>query len=127
MNAKPITPTLHGIIDYAFAATLLLAPRLLGLNKKASRLYKLLALEVITYSALTNYPAGVTPVISYDMHRKIDGVNIAGLVAGTMCKDIKKEKAALAFHIGMTTLAIGSVLLTDWDADPHLRRGESRI
>ena len=124
---NPITPKLHGIMDYAFAATLLLAPPLLGLNKKASRLYKLLALDVVAYSALTDYPAGIKRLISYDTHHKIDGANIAGLVAGTMFKDIKKGKAELAFHIGITTIAIGIVLLTDWDADPYLRPGESLI
>ena len=119
MNAKPITPHIHGIIDYAFAGTLLIAPSLLGLNKRAKRLYGCMAIDVAAYSALTDYPAGITPAISYDTHHKIDWVNIAGMAGATMCNDIKKDRTALAFHIGMTMLAIGNVLLTDWDADPH--------
>ena len=119
MYTKPITPKLHGIFDYAFAATLLFAPRLLGLNKNAQNLYKLIALDVTTYSALTDYPAGLKKRISFDTHHKIDWANTAAFIALTAYKDIRKNRSALAFHIGMTSMAIGNVLLTDWDAGPH--------
>jgi hypothetical protein len=118
MNTKPISPKLHGIIDYAFAGTLLLLPSLLHFNKKARKLYKLIGLEVLAYSALTDYPAGLEPVISFDTHHKTDCANIAGLAAVTTCKYIHKDKAILAFHTGMTAMAMITVLLTDWKAQP---------
>ena len=119
MNRKPITPKMHGIIDYAFAAILVLAPPVLKLNKKARRLYKLLGAGVIVYSALTDYPAGVIPVIPYQDHQKIDDAIIGAFAVETLNKGITKDKRACAFHIGITTLAVITVMLTNWDADPH--------
>lgn len=116
MKTKPISPELHGIIDYAFAGLLLFGPSILKINKKAAKIYKVLALDVAAYSALTDYPAGITPLISYSDHHTIDCVHIAGLAGTTACRDIRKDKTALIFHVSMTLLAIGNVLLTDWNA-----------
>ena len=37
MRTKPITPFMHGIIDYGFVVSLLLIPSLIGLNKKQNK------------------------------------------------------------------------------------------
>ena len=119
MKGKPISPKMHGIIDYAFAAILVLVPPVLNLNRKARKLYKLLGANVMVYSALTDYPAGIIPVISYQQHEKIDYANIGEFAVETLYNGIRKDKRALAFHIGITTLAVITVMLTNWDADPH--------
>ena len=118
MNNKPISPKMHGIIDYTFAAGLLILPSLFGLNKKARNLYKVMAAEMFLYSSLTNYPAGLSPLIPYETHRKLDVGNIAGMAADTLYKPIRKQKRAMIFHLVATTIAIASVLLTDWKAEP---------
>lgn len=119
MNTKPISPKMHGIIDYTFAAGLLILPPLLGLNKKAKNLYKIMAAEMLLYSSLTDYPAGLTPLIPYETHHKLDIVNVAGMAGDTFFKGIRKQKRAIIFHIAATTLALATVLLTDWQATPE--------
>jgi hypothetical protein len=119
MNKRPITPKMHGLIDYGFAAAQLVAPEVLGFNKKAKTLYRLFSAHLFTYSALTDYPMGIKPVLSYKAHHKIDIGNVAVLAAVTLYDGIKKDKRALPFHIGMVALAMVNVLLTDWKADPH--------
>jgi hypothetical protein len=114
MNKKPISPKMHGVIDYAFATGLLVLPSLLGLNKKAKNLYKVMAAEMFLYSSLTDYPAGIASLIPYETHRKIDVANIAGMAADTLYKPIRKQKRAMLFHVIATTAALTTFLLTDW-------------
>jgi hypothetical protein len=120
MNKKPITPKMHGLIDYGFAAIQLLAPELLGLNKKAKKVYAFFGTNLIAYNALTDHPVAVKPEISYETHHKIDVANVAILAASTLYDGIRKDKRAVAFHLGFVVLAAINVLLTDWKADSHV-------
>jgi hypothetical protein len=70
MNSKPISPTMHGAMDYALASVLLLAPSALGLSKKAVKSYKTLGINLLTYNALTDFPAGIKPLMSLQTHKK---------------------------------------------------------
>ena len=117
MNAKPIRPLLHGIIDYTFSAALLVVPHLLKLNKKAVRLYTFNGVNTALYCAITGYPLGIKHYIPYKLHRKIDIDTIGLLALTTLYKPIRKDKRAVAFNISMIVAGIVTVLLTDWDAD----------
>lgn len=119
MNNKPITPKMHGLIDYGFAAIQLIAPELLGLNKKAKKMYAVLGANLLAYNAVTDHPVGLKPEISYETHHKIDLANVAMMAAATMYPGIQKDKRALTFHIGFVAVAALNVLLTNWEADPH--------
>jgi len=120
MNTKPITPKVHGVMDYALASMLLVGPPLLGLNKKATNVYRGMAANLLTYTAITDFEAGIKPVISLDTHKKVDYGNLAVFAAAFFMKSIQKDKKALAFHAAVTTIAVGNVLMTDWDAIPLL-------
>ena len=117
MNTKPFTPKIHGFNDYLYGAILLVVPPLLGLNKKAQRLYRVLGVEVMGYNAITDQPLGLTPMIDYNTtHFTIDCANVAAMALTTLYKPIKKDKRALAFNLTMVALAVVNVALTDWDA-----------
>jgi hypothetical protein len=117
MNTKPISPKVHGIIDYGFSAALLVLPQVLQLSKKAKTLYAADAFKTFLYSALTNYPLGLKRVIPFGLHRKIDIENVSGLALATLYAPVRKNKRALYFHIGMIAAAVLAISLTDWDAD----------
>ena len=119
MKRKPISPVLHGVIDYVFSAALLTIPRIIGLNKKAVRLYAVNGISTALYSAVTDYPLGIQPVIPYKTHRIIDCANIASLALATLYKPVQKDKLALAFNTTMAAAAILTVLLTDWNKKPE--------
>ena len=127
MNTKFITPKVHGIIDYAFAATLLLAPPLLSLNKKVIKFYRNLACGSLTYSALTDYPAGIKPVITYQQHHKIDCAFIAVLFAAFFNKEINQDSHTCIFHDAVTTGALFTVLFTDWRAGSRNRQTTGQV
>ncbi len=117
MNNKPLSPLTHGVIDYVFSAALLFIPGMIGLKKKAVRLYAINGITTILYSAVTNYPLGIKPVISLKTHRAADCANIALLAASALYKPVRKDKRAVLFNITMASAALITVLLTDWDAE----------
>ena len=114
MKRKPISPLMHGIIDYVFSFALLSAPSLIMLNKKAQRLYTINAFGVILYSAFTKYPPSVKQIIPLRLHKKIDCASLALIAFETCCKEIRKDKRAITFSAVMVTAGIVAVLLTDW-------------
>lgn len=116
MEKKPITPALHGLVDYAFAAALYAVPDMIGCNKKTVRLYKGLALEVFLYGAMTRQPLSLVPLIPMKVHKAIDLVNLSGLTLLTSYKGIRSKPGAVAFNLGMVALGITTVLLTQWRA-----------
>jgi hypothetical protein len=113
---RPITPRLHGLIDYGFVAVQALIPSLLGVNNKAVKLYQATAVNLFLYNALTDHPVSAKPLISYKTHGKIDVASVAGLALLTFYSGIRRDKKALSFHIALVSLAVINVFLTDWDA-----------
>ncbi len=117
MNTKPVSPKVHGIIDYGFSAALLIFPRVLKLSSKAKRLYTVTALSTLLYSAFTDYPPALKRVIPLGMHHKIDIENVKALALATIYPSLFLNKRALYFHIGIIAAAILAISLTDWDAE----------
>lgn len=114
MNAKPISPKLHSLIDYALVGSLFTVPSLLGLNQKAKKIYTAEALALWGYVALTDQPLAVKPLIPFPTHGKIDPFNIAQFALQTGLPAFRKQRKALIFNLGFTALAGLTVWLTDW-------------
>ena len=114
MKSKPISPAVHGLIDYALASSLLTIPSVLGFNKKVKTIYAAEALALLVYVALSDHPAAVKPVIPFTMHGKIDPFNVGQFALQTFSKPFRKDKKAMLFNIGFTAIAGITVLLTDW-------------
>jgi hypothetical protein len=116
MNAKPISPLMHGIIDYAFSFSLLSVPSIIKLNKKVSLLYALNAISVLSYSLFTKYPVAVKQIIPFHFHKRLDIDTLAALSVEILYNKIRKDKRAVIFHTSLLAAGIITVLLTDWGA-----------
>ena len=114
MNTKPISPKVHGLVDYALVGSLLVLPSVLGFSKKVKKIYAAEALALLGYVALSDHPAAVKPLIPFPIHGKIDPFNIGQFALQTLFKPFRKDKNALLFNLGFTALAGITVLLTDW-------------
>lgn len=78
---KVISPSAHAVIDYALAGSfLVMGAWLWRRNKRAAIGSILCGGSMVLNSALTDYPGGLTDVISYKSHGRID-VGVAGLTA----------------------------------------------
>lgn len=115
MNSQPISPKVHALTDYVLAGSLLLLPTVLGLNKKAVKIYVAEALILLPYIALTKTPVALKPMIPLRIHKKIDAVNIAQFALQTIFNPIRRDRKALLLNLAFTLITGVSVLLTDWN------------
>ncbi len=71
---KDIDSRTHGILDYCYAGLFLtLGFIFLKSNKRAAAASLTTGAFVLVQSLLTDYPLGVTPLISFHTHGQIDG------------------------------------------------------
>jgi hypothetical protein len=112
---KPITPKVHGIIDYALAGIQMFVPSILGFNKKIVRSYLDLGSGFLGVNALTDTPVGIRRRISMKDHQRADAVFLGTLTLLTFTKAMEKDKRALAFHLAVLAASFGHYMLTDYD------------
>jgi hypothetical protein len=112
---KIISPTAHGVIDYAHSAfffTVGLACS--GSNKRAAAAAFATSGFILAQSLLTDYRFGAKPVISFETHGKMDSVFAASSWLLPRIFGFKETPAAKIFE--SNSLAEASVVgLTDWD------------
>lgn len=75
MNFRILTPTLHGLLDYAAAAGLIVLPFILDLSATsltAHWLSVLAGIGLVGYSLATDYTLGISGVVSFRMHLVLD-------------------------------------------------------
>ena len=77
MNIRFLTPKLHGLVDYAAAAGLIIFPSVLGIGASSPIAFWLsvaAGVSVICYSMLTGYTYAAAPVVPFKVHLVIDFV-----------------------------------------------------
>jgi hypothetical protein len=114
---KVISPTAHGVIDYAHSAFFFTVGLLCSRsNKRAACAAFATSGFILVQSLLTDYRLGATPVISFETHGKMDSVfassswlvpRIFGFTGTAAAKIFEANSLAEASVVGMT----------DWDSD----------
>ena len=105
---KMISPRTHAIIDYATLGTFILMGALFWKkNKKASIAAFSCAAAEATTVLLTDFPGGVTEVISFETHGRIDSTIAGATVALPNTLGFSDEPEARFFRI--QGLALGAV------------------
>jgi hypothetical protein len=111
--AKPISPTLHGVIDYLAVPLLLAAGPLFGFNGFPSETTSTLAGIVLVYAAFTAYPPGLVKMIPFKVHLLIDVVLGIGLIASPFVLHFSGDARACYFFVGFGVLVLLIALLTE--------------
>jgi len=111
--AKPISPKLHGIIDYLTVPLLVAAGPLFGFGGRAAQITSTVAGAILVYSAATQYPPSIVKLVPLKIHRMID------IVLGVMFIIYPHvfhfpEHSALLFFIVFGLFSLVVVFLTDW-------------
>jgi hypothetical protein len=114
---KPISPRLHGVLDYTTSATVAMAPRMLGFPAPARRLCDSLAAGYTGVAAVTNYPLSVKRLLPFKAHGAIELVIGAALPAMPFLLGFSDNRAARNFFFGLTAVTAVVAALTDWDAE----------
>ncbi|HLK34192.1 MAG TPA: hypothetical protein VKT29_13945 [Terriglobales bacterium] len=118
---KVISPKAHAVLDYATAATFV-AAGILMLTRKRNKRAGISALvcggaEIAT-SLLTDYPGGVTDLISFPTHGKID-MGLAAMTATLPEFMGFADEAEMGFFRAQAVLITANTGLTDFGRGRH--------
>jgi hypothetical protein len=78
---KPISTRTHGMIDYAYAATLIGLPLAFGWSGRAARLSIGAGIATLGLSLATRYELGLIPLISMEGHLAADAAESSLLLS----------------------------------------------
>ena len=110
---KPITPTVHGVIDYLSSATFAAAPSLLGFRHgAATRLARSLGATYTGLSLATEYRLGAVKTIPFPAHLAADAALGAGLAAAPWLLGFASDRRARTFFLAMAGISAVVVALT---------------
>ncbi|MBW0101339.1 hypothetical protein [Pseudonocardia sp. KRD291] len=118
---KPISPALHGALDYGFLGMMLVVPRLLGLDRRARALFGTFGAVQGTLNALTDQPLGVARLVPFATHGTAERDSLPLFVALPLLTGVLRDRAALGFFLGAGATLVTVYNLTDWDAVPDTR------
>jgi hypothetical protein len=114
---RPISPRLHGVLDYSTSAAVAAAPRVFDFPRPARRLFDSLAGGYTGLSAVTNYPLSVKRAVPFKAHGAAELAIAAALPALPWVLGFARHRAARNLCFGLTALTLVVAALTDWDAE----------
>jgi hypothetical protein len=114
---KPITPRVHGILDYTTSAAVGVVPSVMRFPRPARVLFTALAGGYTTLSAVTNYPLSMKRVVPFKAHGATELAIAAALPALPWVLGFAKHRAARNLCFGLAALTVVVAALTDWNAE----------
>jgi len=111
---RPISPRVHGILDYATVVVFLDAPMVLGFSGTPSAVLYWLAGIHLLMTGLTRFPYGVFKVISFRVHGVIDVLAGFFLLAAPWIFGFAAEAAARNFFLVLGVFSFVVAALTDY-------------
>lgn len=114
---KPISPRIHGVLDYATSTAVAVAPRAMNFPRPARRLFESLAAGYTGLSAMTDYPLSVKRVAPFKAHGAAELVSALALPAMPWVLGFSKHRAARNLCFGLAAMTLTVAALTDWDAE----------
>ncbi len=115
-----LTPTLHGALDYAAAAALIVLPFLLGFDGLALWLSVIGGVGLIGYSLLTDYTFSAVSLISFKVHLVLDLAAAAVFIAAPFV--FGWTGLVLGYYLVMAAGVIAVVALTSPDSQSSVSR-----
>ena len=97
MARKPVTPALHGLVDYGFGIVNLAVPALLGLTGSARVVPAAWAVTKGTLNALTDQRYAVRRVVPFAMPGPLESAGLPTLAVTTVASGALKQPRARRF------------------------------
>ena len=113
---KPISPRIHGVLDYATSAAVVTVPRAMNFPRPARVLFESLAAGYTGVSAVTDYPLSVKRLVPFKAHGATELAIAALLPVLPWALGFADHRAARNLCFGLTALTIVVAALTDWDS-----------
>ena len=119
---KPISPTMHGAMDYATVMGTAAAPRLLNLPGKAAAAAYSVATGILGLAALTDFKPGIKRAVPLKAHGMADTALGLALPAMPWMLGFARNRKARNFFLGLTAMMALTTAMTDWSAKKGRRR-----
>ena len=111
---KPISPTVHGVLDYMTCAFFALAPSLFGLSGAYATVCYVLAGGYLVISLLTAMPLGVVKAIPFWLHGRLELVSGLVFIASPWLFGFAENTTARNLSIGSGIVFLLVYSLTQW-------------
>ena len=112
---KPISPRIHGVLDYTTSAAVAAAPVAMKFPKTARVLFESLAAGYTGVSAVTDYPLSAKRLVPFKAHGATELAMAAVLPFLPWALGFADHRAARNLCFGLTALTVVVAALTDWD------------
>ena len=114
---KPISPRIHGVLDYATSTAVAVAPRAMNFPAPARRMFESLAAGCTGLAAVTDYPLSVKRLVPFKAHGATELAIAAVLPFLPWALGFADHRAARNVCFGLTALTVVVAALTDWDGN----------
>lgn len=118
LTKRGLTPRVHGMVDYAACAAMLLLPGRLGLSAPAQKASQAFALSYLGVTVLTDFPLAVKRMIPFPVHGQIELLSAPLLLLTPQLIDREAGKSEHYYFQGLTLMVLTAYLSTDWRASP---------
>ena len=119
---KPISPTVHGIMDYATVVGTVAAPSVFKMPDRAANVAYGLAASILGLAAFTDFKPAVKRALPLKAHGIADSALGLALPALPWMLGFSKNRKARNFFLGLTAMMALTTALTDWGGQKRGRR-----
>ncbi len=111
---KPISPRVHGVLDYAIVAIFLNAPMVFGFTgRPAAALYWLAGIHLLM-TGITDIPYGMFKVIPFRVHGALDLLGSLFLLVAPWVLGFSGDAAPRNFFLAVAVVGFVIIALTDY-------------
>jgi hypothetical protein len=114
--SKPVSPRMHGVLDYATAAATAVLSRVLGFSRPAALTAQTWAAGYGAISALTDYPLALKRAVPFRAHGAMDAIMAPLIPALPWLLGFARDRRARNFFLGLAVITVVVTALTDWRA-----------
>ncbi|HYW50677.1 MAG TPA: hypothetical protein VE861_08730 [Gemmatimonadaceae bacterium] len=112
---KPISPAMHGALDYATSAAVAVAPHVFDFPQPATRLFSSLAASYTALSSVTDYPASLARVVPFRAHGAAEIAIGLALPFLPRALGFERHRAARNACYALAAVTFVVAALTQWD------------
>lgn len=111
---KPVSPRVHGVIDYATVAAFLNAPMVFGFHGTSAAIVYWLAGIHLLMTGCTDFPVGLFRWIPFKIHGVIELLAGLFLLVAPWVFGFAQDGAARNFFLAIAVILLIVVALTDY-------------